>query len=58
MSHILNITFTFSQSFAPDYNDDIDGFDTLDVVIIDNNTKIVVSEGKRIYVVDAETGMI
>lgn len=50
--------FTFSQSFAPDYNDDIDGFDTLDVVIIDNNTKIVVSEGKRIYVVDAETGMI
>ena len=50
--------FTFSQSFAPDYNDDIYGFDTLDVVIIDNNTKIVVSEGKRIYVVDAETGMI
>ena len=47
----MDDTYTFSQNFTSG-----SGFDSLDVITNENKTKIVASDRKKIYVIDAQTG--
>ena len=44
------------NNFSQTYETDDTEFKSLDAIILENETKIVAADEKKIYVIDAETG--